>query len=127
MARIRLGQVASESPPPAGQLSIYSKTDDQLYFQNSAGLEFLIANSGSPGFGGYQTEQHLIDMTQLFDKEIILSSAPVYPERTLLLIDGAGSTFYGVDFTVTGNVLSWESLRLDGLLGLDDRVQIIYF
>lgn len=127
MARIRLGQVASESPPPAGQLSIYSKTDDQLYFQNSAGLECLIAHSGSPGYGGYQTEQHLIDLTQLFDKEIVLSSTPVYPERTLLFIDGAGATFYGVDFTVTGNVLSWETLRLDGLLGLDDRVQIIYF
>jgi len=127
MARIRLGQVTSETAPPAGQVSIYSKIDDKLYYQISTGDEYELFSSGTPGIGGYELEQHEIDFTQFADKEIILSEVPTQPTRTIMMIDGAGPCFYGVDFTVSGNVLTWNGLRLDGLIGLDDLVQIIYF
>lgn len=127
MARIRLGQIATESAPPAGQISFYAKTDDNLYFQTGSGDEYQLLNSGTPGVGGYKVEQHLVDLGQLVSKEIELSEIPTHPTMTLVQIEGAGPTFYGVDFTVSGNVLTWNSLRLDGLLGLNDRVQIIYF
>jgi hypothetical protein len=127
MARIRLGQVVSESAPPSGQISVYAKTDENLYIQTPGGDEFQILTDHTPGVGGYNTEQHIIDLTQFAAKEIELSDTPIYPTRTLFFIDGAGPTFYGLDFTVSGNVLTWNSLRLDGLIGLDDRVQIVYF
>lgn len=127
MARIRLGQVVSELAPPVGQVSIYSKVDDKLYFQTSGGNEYELFSSGTPGVGGYEVEQHEIDLTQFTTGEIILAETPTHPEKTLLMIDGAGSCFYGLDFTVSGNVLTWNGLRLDGLIGLDDLVQIIYF
>jgi len=127
MARIRLGQVTSETAPPAGQVSIYSKIDDKLYYQISTGDEYELFSSGTPGIGGYELEQHEIDFTQFTDKEIILGQVPTQPTRTIMMIDGAGPCFYGLDFTVSGNVLTWDGLRLDGLIGLDDLVQIIYF
>lgn len=128
MARLRFATIASESAPPAGQVSVYAKTDNNLYMQTSAGNEYLIFNSGIPGVGGYNVEQFQIDLSELTAKEVILSSTPTHPTRTLLSVDGgAGLGFYGLDFTVSGNVLSWSGTSLDGLLELNDLIQVIYF
>ena len=127
MARIRLATTPTDTTPPAGQLSIYAKPDDNLYLKTSAGAEYLIFNDGIPGVGGYEVEQITVSAAQELATEIVLSSTPTQPTRTLLFIDGAPATFYGLDFTVTGNVLSWGGTRLDGLLVEDDLVRIVYF
>ena len=49
-----------------------------------------------------------------------------FPERTLLTPDGGLNSFYGLDFTVAADVLSWSGLRLDGLLEPGDVLQVIY-
>lgn len=128
MARLRFATVESDSAPPSGQVSLYAKTDNNLYLQNAAGDEYLIFTSGIPGVGGYFVEQFQIDVEELTAKEVILSGNPTQPTRTLLAVDGAGGiAFYGLDFTVTGNTLSWDGTRLDGLLELNDLIQVIYF
>lgn len=127
MARITLATTPTETTPPAGQLSIYAKPDDNLYLKNSSGTEYLIFNAGVPGVGGYEVEQFTITEAQELAAEIELASTPTEPTRTLLFIDGAPATFYGLDFTVTGNVLSWGGTRLDGLLLEADLVRIVYF
>lgn len=80
-----------------------------------------------PSASAYQVEQHVIDADILAQKGVVLEKTPYRPSRTLLFIDGAGATFLGVDFNVIGNVISWNGMRLDGLLELNDRIQIIYF
>lgn len=128
MARLRFSTIASEVAPPNGQISLYAKTDNNLYLQTADGDEYLIFNSGIPGVGGYFVEQFEIDLNEASSKSVTLSNAPTQPTRTLLCVDGAGSLgFYGFDFTVDGNTLKWSGNRLDGLLEVGDLIQVIYF
>lgn len=127
MGRIRLGKVASETAPPAGQVTFFAKSDDNLYVKLATGDEFQLINSGTPGALGYSVEQIEIDSTQELNKQITLSLTPSFPEKTLLYIDGGAPAFYTLDFEVTGDVLSWSGKRLDGLLEQGDLVRIVYF
>lgn len=127
MARIRLATIPNDVNPPSGQVSIYAKSDDNLYLRTAPGNEYLIFTSGIPGVGGYKVEQITISAAQEATQAIILNEQPTQPTRTLMFIDGAGSTFYGLDFTVSGNVLSWAGTRLDGLLAENDLVRLVYF
>jgi hypothetical protein len=128
MARIRLGTTASETDPPAGQVTIFAKnTDDNLYLRKSTGLEYVLLHSGMAGVGGYEVEQFELDLVDILNKEITLLDTPMTPQFVLLQVDGGAPAFYSLDFTVSGNVLSWNGLRLDGLLEVGDRVQVIYY
>lgn len=59
-------------------------------------------------------------------KQLVLADAPITHNFTVLEIAGAPSQFYGDDFTVGSNILSWSGLGLDGILAAGDRVTIIY-
>jgi hypothetical protein len=126
MARIRLGQVISETAPPSGQLSLYAKTDDSLYIQTPGGVEKLIVDSACPGFEGYQVEYFTLTLGEIIAGEVTLADSPAFPGRTLLNVYGAAPSFYSIDFTVAANVLSWTGLGLDGLLEPGDVLQVIY-
>lgn len=126
MARIRLGQVVSETAPPAGQISVYAKTDDSLYLQTPSGLEKLLIDSSSAAAYGYKVEYFTLDIGDILAKEVILAEAPAFPIKTLLTVDGAPTSFYTLDFTVGGNVLTWSGTRLDGLLEPGDVLQVVY-
>jgi len=127
MARIRLATIPTDENPPAGQVAVYAKSDDNLYLRTAPGNEYLIFTSGIPGVGGYQVEQLTISAAQAAAKQIILANTPTQPTRTLLFVDGAAATFYGLDFTVSGATLSWNGTRLDQLLAENDLVRIVYF
>lgn len=126
MAKIRITTVATETSPPVGQLAIFAKNDKNLYLKDSTGLERAVLNDASPGASGYTVQTVTLDALQAAAKEILLDDAPAFPSKTLLQIDGAGASFYSVDFTVAGDVLSWAGLRLDGLLEAGDTLQVIY-
>lgn len=128
MARIRLtNNAAAESVPPVGQLSIYSKLDLGLYVQGEDGLERRVIDDACPGASGYIAEYFTLDLRDILAKEIVLTNTPAQPTYVLLQIDGAPPSFYTLDFTVSGNTLSWSGLRLDGLLEPGDVLQVIYF
>jgi hypothetical protein len=82
---------------------------------------------GPVGFNGYYVEQFLLNEEMVLEKSITLSNAPTHPNRTLVFVDGAGPTFIGLDFFVIGNRVSWDLMRLDGVLDANDRLQVVYF
>lgn len=59
-------------------------------------------------------------------KQLTLGSTPTTANYTILQIAGAPSQFYGADFTVTGNILSWSGLGLDGILDTGDQLTILH-
>ena len=127
MAKIRLATVTTETSPPAGQLAVYAKTIDQsLYLREPSGTERVILDGSSPGAFGYRVENFTLSAGQAASKSITLSTAPTFPTKTLLQVDGAGASFYGLDFEVSGAVVSWNGLRLDGLLESGDVVQVVF-
>ena len=126
MAKIRITEAGSETAPAVGQLALYAKTDHNLYLITPAGVERKIFDDSMPGIGAYDVEQFTLTAMQVGTAQITLATPPAFPTKTLLQVDGAGPSFYGVDFTVTGSTLSWSGLRLEGLLEAGDLIQVVY-
>ncbi len=128
MARIRLATIPTSDTPPVGQVSIYAKSDLKLYLRDETGAEYQLLTSGTPGIGGYQVDYYVLSSDEVAAKEVTLSGTPTHPTRTLLdITDGGGSRIYSLDFTVSGDILSWDSLRLDGILEEGDELRIVWF
>lgn len=60
-------------------------------------------------------------------KQLTLGATPATANKTILDVRGAGAQFYTDDYTVSGAVLSWSGLGLDGVLTAGDKVRITYY
>lgn len=93
---------------------------------------FYASYPSSSGGGGGSTatsrnvELRTITSGEAAAKQLTLAAPPQTANFTVLEIAGAPSQFYGVDFSVTGNVLSWSGLGLDGILANGDQLTITY-
>jgi len=84
---------------------------------------------GSGGGGGStsrKVELRTVTSIEASSKQMILASTPLTANFTVLEIAQAPSQFYGDDFIVSSNILSWSGLALDGILGAGDRLTIVY-
>lgn len=111
------------------EIDVYLSSADSIDVYIINDPESLVVEvGGSGGSGGnYLVEQHLLDAGDIAAKSVTLTAAPKIANYVLLQVDGGAPAFYGLDFTVSGNTLSWNSLRLDGLLAVSDRIQVIYY
>jgi hypothetical protein len=66
------------------------------------------------------TQQHLDN------KQIVLAITPSVPGAVTLVPDEGIPQVNGKDFEVTGNILSWEGLGLEGFLELGELLIIQY-
>ena len=64
MARIRFATIASDDTPPAGQVSVYAKSNKFLYLKNDTGAEFELLTNNTPGVGGYQVDYFVISASE---------------------------------------------------------------
>lgn len=82
-------------------------------------------SSGDP----FNTQYFTLSGTDITNKYVLLSTAPVTKNKTVMLPEGPAQT-YGVDFEVTndngGTRLSWNGLALDGVLEAGDLLLILY-
>lgn len=128
MARLRLSLIASDTAPPANQVSLYAKTDKKLYYQDDTGTEYLIATGGGGGGAAYNVEYFAIDAGEAAAKAVTLSGTPTAPTAVLFdVIDGGSAQVYSLDFTVSGNIVSWAGGRLDGILAEADELRIVWY
>jgi hypothetical protein len=81
---------------------------------------FLVGQSGSHVERIVLTEQHLSD------KSVILSKIPASPASVMLTPEEGIPQVNGIDFTVNGNILSWDSLGLDNFLEINEVLVIQY-
>jgi hypothetical protein len=75
---------------------------------------------------GQFSEYRTLTGGEISAKQIVLAQTPSEPSKTLLDWIGVCSQVYSVDFAVSGNVLSWNSLALDGVLTAGDILRIYY-
>jgi hypothetical protein len=127
MARIRLATIASDDTPPAGQVSIYSKTNKKLYLKDDTGAEYELLTAGGIS-GAYEIDYFDLTAAEELSKEVILNSIPSEPTKTVVdVLSGGGALRYTLDFTIAGNVLSWAGGRFDGILGDGDELRVVYY
>lgn len=113
----------------SGVTSIDSMTGD-ITLVPGTGIS-IVDGSGtitisSTGSGSQAVELRTLTSGEATAKQITLAATPTTANHTILMIAGAPSQFYGADFTVTGNILSWSGLGLDGILSSGDELTITY-
>lgn len=68
-----------------------------------------------------------ITALMITNKQLTLLNTPAISVNTKVDVIGGSAQYYGVDFTVSGNVLSWNGLGLDGEIIENDVLRIGYF
>ncbi len=68
----------------------------------------------------YFVNEFTLSPTDITNKFVTLTSAPVNPTLTILNVIGGPVQEYGTDFTVSGSTLTWSGLFLDGVLSSSD-------
>lgn len=100
-----------------GTLNVWQKQDNG---RTTNWTPYPIGGGGS----NYQSEFRTLTAPEAAAKEITLATTPT----SLVTLDIVGGCvqYLGLDYTVTGDVLSWDGLGLDGLLSAGDMLVISY-
>lgn len=73
-----------------------------------------------------KTEVFTLNSGDILSKFITLTSTPQSPESVTFFIKGGIYQINGIDFDVTGNIVNWGGMGLDGFLEIGDIVVIQY-
>lgn len=103
--------------PALGQ-TIYSF----YLYEQTGGVAPGVGTNGSP-----KTEYRTLSAGEIAAKQLTLVQTPIVPSE--ILVDTASGTInvFSVDFTVSGNVVSWSGLGFDGLLSAGDVLRFHYY
>ena len=126
--------------PLVGVATMYTPTENFSFFQGTEIEDpsrtnifnrdkFLIdrlLSSGGGGTGNFKVEELELTSTEITNKEVSLQESPIVGNVILDVMQGT-SQRYGIDFTITNNILSWSGSELDGLLEVSDSLRIAYF
>lgn len=101
--------------------------DPHPQYTTFADVDAAIAAAVIGGGGSVPYMQRVsIDNTIVTNKGFPLDHTPVNPQAVMLIPHGGIPQRPGLDYNVTGNSLSWNSLGLDGFLGTSDIVDVYY-
>ena len=76
--------------------------------------------------GNYFVEPHIISAGEALAKAITLLHPPAKPLETVVDVVGGTSQVYGLDFIVTGNVLSWNGYGMETIISSGNRIRVNY-
>jgi len=143
MSQIILQKQPAPETPLTNKVTIYAKSDGLVYSKNDAGQETLLSNSevvlldhinGANPHPQYLLKNNArriqyvtVTATELMNKKIILDKTPINPQYVQVDIkEGGGPLFFGEDFIILGNELTWDGYEYDMVAGVDDKIRIIY-
>lgn len=74
----------------------------------------------------FKVEHRVVSLIEATNKSLTLLETPAASSEVMLDIVGGTAQMNGVDFSVTGSTLSWNALRLDGVLTDGSEIRITY-
>lgn len=101
---------------PGANISITQDTDT---------IEISATGAGSGEVPN--VEYRTISAPEAAAKELTLAATPNDPTKVMLDTIGGCAQEYSVDYSITDDVLSWDSLGLDGILEAGDKLRIVYW
>jgi hypothetical protein len=107
---------------PVADIFISTLTSTVYQKQGALDTNWVALASGSSPI----VELRVITAGEETAKQLTLISTPASAPATIMEIAGAPSQFYGDDYNVSGAVLSWSGLGLDGILAAGDKLTISY-
>lgn len=122
---LRLYKNTEPATPPANRVTLYCDPgDDNFKMKRDDGSVVVFGGTGV--LKETQVEYVTLNNSNITSKSVTLTYTPVPADQTVLDVINGGPQFYGSDFTVSGNVLSWSGLDLDGVLISGTRLRIQY-
>jgi hypothetical protein len=106
----------SSIPTEAGIHWINTATNEEFFSVGTSSVDDWIPRRRS----GFRTYSITITPQHIADKQVVLPATPVLPDEVILDIVGGIKQVNGIDFQVSGNVLSWGGLGLDNFLEVND-------
>lgn len=74
----------------------------------------------------YGVETFTLSAQDIINKFVTLSVTPTSPTDVILTPEGGIQQRFGIDFTVNGNIVSWDGYGLDGFLEQNEVITIQY-
>lgn len=74
-----------------------------------------------------QVEYRTISPSEEAAEEITLAETPGDPTKVVVIVLGGTAQELGIDYAVSGNILSWAGLGLAGFLASGDQILVIYW
>lgn len=101
---------------------VYDTTNKVYYGGDGA------TQGGYPIGSGVSKIVSVITLTQqdIQSKSVTLENAPPIPSLVSLTPEGGIPQIYGIDYTVSGNILSWNNLGLDNYLDAGETIVVSY-
>ena len=98
-------------------------TDQKVFYGGNGTLlgGFLIGSSS-----GFIYRRIELTSQNISDKFVTLPETPLVPNSVFLTIEGGIPQINGIDYIVTGNILSWDGLGLDEFLDDTDVLLLLY-
>lgn len=98
-------------------------TDNNVYYGGDGAT-----TGGYPLGSGASKVVEIITLTaqNILDKNVTLGSAPPIPNLVSLTPEGGIPQIYGIDYSVSGSVLSWNGLGLDNYLAANEIIVVSY-
>ncbi len=122
---IRLYKTSEPPTPPTERVMLFCDASDGNFKMKRE--DGSIVTFGGTGVNKETHVEYItLDAGQISAGEVILANAPSPANQTTLDIINGGPQFYGDDFTVTGNVLSWLGKPIDGVLSVGNRIRVQY-
>lgn len=67
-----------------------------------------------------------VSATDILNKSVTLSRTPILPQAVTVFIVGGPEQLFGIDYTISGNILSWNGLGFDGFIDDTDTLVVRY-
>jgi hypothetical protein len=98
-------------------------TDQKIFYGGNG------SNGGFPIGSGIGSNVEMVVLTQqdISNKFIVLNDSPLFPGGVELTPGGGIPQINGIDFSVTGNILSWDGLGLDGNFLEQNEILIVKY
>ncbi len=79
------------------------------------------------GGGTPQVEFRTITSPEESAEQLTLANTPGDANKVIMIHLGGSAQEYGIDYSVSGNTLSWVGLGLSGFLTAGDQILLIYW
>lgn len=72
-------------------------------------------------------DNHTLTSGEISAKQLTLPSTPTVPTRVIIDVRGGTCQVYGIDFTVSGDIVDWDGYALDGQISAGEILRIQYY
>lgn len=107
-------------------VAITAPTNGQALVYDSATQLWTNQTIVVPPSNVYTVEYFTLDSLNVSSSSITLSNVPTDVSAVTLDVISGSAQVYGEDYFVTGNVLSWDSTPLYGILDIGDKLRVTY-